>query len=184
MVARLNGVQEAAGSNPVTRTKRTGGPKGPPVLLMCAFVCCEPAASCQFNQRPRSGLGGVHRRTGRWFKSSHSDQKEEGVERHSLLFGICGRFENQRPLAFQSTAAERPGRRPSPHRPLAQIQSLGPRKRLYFERNQAFFVTFNWHYPYMRTSVPKSRYAGTQVRMFFFIYKMARGKNQEWGKNG
>ena len=83
----VNGVQEAAGSNPVTRTKR------------------------------------------------------KRVSKDTLfLLGSGERFVHQRPLAIQSTAAKRPGRRPSPHRPLVQIQSLGPEKRGYRKIPSFFWV--------------------------------------------
>ena len=42
MVARLNGVQEAAGSNPVTRTKIRVVPLGTARIFFC--LLCEPAA--------------------------------------------------------------------------------------------------------------------------------------------
>ena len=122
MVARLNGVQEAAGSNPVTRTKIRRTRESVSVLFWSSFCAAvrridplrsnhwegkpipsqthpmrvggscaqtEPAASCHFNQRPRSGLGGVHRRTGRWVKSSRAAHRQAGVERFqsSCRFG-------------------------------------------------------------------------------------------------
>ena len=58
------GVQEAAGSNPVTRTNSKGICMAP--LFACRF---EPAAS-HFNPPP---AGGRIASAGRWFKSSHSD---------------------------------------------------------------------------------------------------------------
>ena len=135
MVARLNGVQEAAGSNPVTRTKKRGYRKIP------SFFWFRESGSYTsglllFNHWPLRGRRGVHRRCGRWFKSSHSDQEKETCESMSLFLGprsapLCGaeiRFAQiigrgypipsqtrpmrdeakqtpQRPLAFQSTAA-------------------------------------------------------------------------------
>ena len=76
MVARLNGVQEAAGSNPVTRTTWKGKRK--------RFPFCMP----DLDQRPLAPearqipppAGGRIASAGRWFKSSHSDHVEGEAE--------------------------------------------------------------------------------------------------------
>ena len=76
MVARLNGVQEAAGSNPVTRTTWKGKRK--------RFPFCMP----DLDQRPLAPkarqipppAGGRIASAGRWFKSSHSDHAEGEAE--------------------------------------------------------------------------------------------------------
>ena len=69
----INGVQEAAGSNPVTRTKRRRVSKDTLRLLVFErFVHQRPLA---IQSWPLRGRDGVHRRNGRWFKSSHSDHQ-------------------------------------------------------------------------------------------------------------
>ena len=123
MVARLNGVQEAAGSNPVTRTKKEtcvsmslfwpefsaalrrkyplrsiflGGdnqspPKPAPCRLMSA--CQRPLAIIT---RPPCGRRAAFTAAdGRWFKSSHSDQKRDMRKHVSFLVRVQRRFAAQ-----------------------------------------------------------------------------------------
>ena len=73
MVSRLTGGQEAAGSSPVTRTKKALAAKAGAFFLSAAT---EPAASWR-RRRVKSaaaGWAGASRHTRR-FKSCHSDQK-------------------------------------------------------------------------------------------------------------
>jgi hypothetical protein len=83
---------QAAGSNPVTRTKKKRVSKD--TLFFLVFAAgSRTSGLLHFNQRPRSGLGGVHRRTGRWLKSSHSGQEKGFISKEirpfsSLLIGI------------------------------------------------------------------------------------------------
>ena len=65
---------------------------------------------------------------GRWFKSSHSDQTKEGIERCPLFVWFVVGSRTSGLLQFN------PGRRAAdtalaPRRPLVQIQSLGPNDR-------------------------------------------------------
>ena len=70
MVARLNGVQEAASSNLVTRTSKTQSVRKS-TLRFC-FLSRELAASCNIIMAA-SGQSGVSAAAGRSFESSHSD---------------------------------------------------------------------------------------------------------------
>ena len=51
------------------------------------------------------------------------------AERLSLFFGLSGSVRTPAASCHTIMAALRPWRRPSPHRPLVQIQSLGPKRQ-------------------------------------------------------
>ena len=79
---------------------------------------------------------------GRWFKSSHSDQLQGCPLWGSPVIHLSG-GRTSGLLPFQSTAAKRPGRRPSPHRPLVQIQSLGPKSAGFRKKSCTFSMPFD-----------------------------------------
>ena len=69
MVARLNGVQEAAGSTPVTRTKKLWEHQLSELFYLLRLI--EPSASWNYNN-------------GRWFNSSHSDHLKTTISKASV----------------------------------------------------------------------------------------------------
>ena len=71
MVARLNGVQEAASSNLVTRTSKTQSVR----KSTLRFFYCQRRTSglLQYNQGRKAARSGVSAAGGRSFESSHSD---------------------------------------------------------------------------------------------------------------
>ena len=142
MVARLNGVQEAAGSTPVTRTRKSRPSQ-------TGWIFCISAQQDE-NLRPLGRVSAVQtaaghadrlRRHGRRFDSCHSDQKIQTVRDGLgfLHFGVVGR----EPAA--SWAHKRRGNRRRPCRPLAaawpqvRLLSLGPNKHGGFDTKPSCF---------------------------------------------
>ena len=92
----MNGVQEAAGSNPVTRTKRQEYRK---VLLSFGMQRqSEPAASCKYNPAALRPASGVYRRRRPLVQIQSLGPKDRSTERYSCLL-VCSVRVNQRPLA-------------------------------------------------------------------------------------
>ena len=100
LVSRLNGVQEAAGSNPVTRTNKSRESLDSLLLLYRLSVNQRPLDAIP-ERLPRSGERvGAYRRTAvprealhcRWFESSHSDQENRCFRKKAAVFLVYEPF--------------------------------------------------------------------------------------------
>ena len=91
LVSRLNGVQEAAGSNPVTRTKREETIRFP---LFFYALSREPAASCRDGGAFQSAVWKCRakRSISHWFKSSHSDHENRRLMSTFFLFSMISQI--------------------------------------------------------------------------------------------
>ena len=80
LVSRLNGVQEAAGSNPVTRTKKWELPFGNSHFLFCGWIRTHSNATCRWHVAGRRS----RRRPHIYF---HSPRNENANRiRHSVIY--------------------------------------------------------------------------------------------------
>ena len=119
LVSRLNGVQEAAGSNPVTRTKREVIERLP--LFFC-LLTQEPAASCRGAAAIQSAARWERLRSSfsHWFESSHSDQERGNRKVTSLFLSFDARTSGLLPRRSRDSIPrfERYSPAPSPCSPM------------------------------------------------------------------
>ena len=84
LVSRLNGVQEAAGSNPVTRTKKWELPFGNSHFLFCGWIRTHSNATCRGHvagrrSRRRPHLHFHSQRNGNVNRIRHSDIQDGNI---------------------------------------------------------------------------------------------------------